>query len=95
MEDITYDDEVYQLSPQDACFVYTDGVTEATRADETMFSEERVVQVLGGVRSDETPQQILERVGKAVDDFVGDAPQFDDLTMLCVVYHGQGEPAGE
>ena len=95
MEDITYDDEVYQLSPQDACFVYTDGVTEATRADETMFSEERVVQVLGGVRSDETPQQILERVGKAVDDFVGDAPQFDDLTMLCVVYHGDAETSAE
>ena len=38
------------------------------------------------------PQKILRNVRAAVDDFVGDAEQFDDLTMLCMEYRG---PSGE
>lgn len=89
MEDMTYLDEHYQLSPGDSLFVYTDGVTEANRTDGSMFGETRLEQVLAGTKADDTPAMILEEVRSAVDDFVGDAPQFDDLTMLCVVYHGQ------
>ena len=35
-----------------------------------------------------TPQEILETVNGEVRDFVGEAPQFDDLTMLCLHYKG-------
>jgi serine phosphatase RsbU (regulator of sigma subunit) len=38
-----------------------------------------------------TPKDVLEAVNEAVDEFVGDAPQFDDLTMLCIEYNGDNE----
>ena len=44
-------------------------------------------------RPEAAPQGILKNVRRAVDDFVGDAPQFDDLTMLCLEYKGVN-PAG-
>jgi sigma-B regulation protein RsbU (phosphoserine phosphatase) len=37
------------------------------------------------------PEQLLQNVRAAVDEFVGHAEQFDDLTMLCLEYHG-GQP---
>ena len=47
-------------------------------------------------REDGTPSEVLEAVNSAVSAFVGDAPQFDDLTMLCLQYNGGGAvPAAE
>jgi serine phosphatase RsbU (regulator of sigma subunit) len=40
---------------------------------------------------DKTPKDVLEAVTAAVDEFVGNAPQFDDLTMLCIEYKGTKE----
>ena len=40
-------------------------------------------------QSDADDKTILNNVKKAVDEFVGDAPQFDDLTMLGFTYHGK------
>ena len=42
---------------------------------------------------DEHPEEILRAVDKAVADFVGEAEQFDDLTMLCIEYRGRAEEA--
>ncbi|MBQ7678414.1 MAG: PP2C family protein-serine/threonine phosphatase [Butyrivibrio sp.] len=95
MEDLTYQNEYYQLSPGDAIFVYTDGVPEATAADESMFSEERLEQVLREGVVTETPREMLGRVQAALDAFVGDAPQFDDVTMLGFVYYGSNTEEGE
>ena len=95
--DIVYRDEKYQLSPGDVVFVYTDGVTEATAADKALFTEDRLESVLRSTVPEDEPSDILQKVHNAVDDFVGDAPQFDDLTMLCMVYRGPGkeEPGKE
>ena len=62
-------------------FVYTDGVPEATNADSELFGMERLVEVLNR-EPDAEPEQLLNNVRSAVNEFVGDAPQFDDLTML-------------
>ena len=35
------------------------------------------------------PEQVLKNVREAVDGFVKDAEQFDDLTMLCMEYRGE------
>ena len=62
-------------------FVYTDGVPEATNADNEFFGMDRLVEVLNR-EPDAAPEQLLNNVHSAVNEFVGDAPQFDDLTML-------------
>ena len=82
MDGVQYRDFELQLDPGDKLFLYTDGVPEATRADNAMFGMERMLDALNAHRAG-TPQQILEGVHASVNAFVGDAPQFDDLTMLC------------
>ena len=77
-----------QLRKGDAVFVYTDGAAEATNASEEMFGTERIIDALN-ISPDGTPEDIIGNVAKAVDDFVKDAPQFDDLTMLCLKYFGK------
>ena len=84
---IKYKDHEIQLSKGDTVFVYTDGVPEATNADEKMFKDERMLDALNKNPS-ASPSELLETVKSAVDEFVGEAEQFDDLTMLCIKYNG-------
>ena len=62
-------------------FVFTDGVTEATAADEEMFGTERLLETLNKNRK-AMPVELLQEVKADIDAFVGEADQFDDLTML-------------
>ena len=87
MEGVTYKDYEIQLKPGDKVFVYTDGVTEATNAEEELFGTKRLVQALAGCK-DGTPEDILRYVHASVDGFVKSAKQFDDITMLCIMYKG-------
>ena len=81
--DVNYKDYEIQLNKGDKLFVYTDGLPEATDSDMKMFGMERTLEALNKYR-DKSPQGILEGVKDSVDTFVGDARQFDDLTMLCI-----------
>jgi sigma-B regulation protein RsbU (phosphoserine phosphatase) len=65
----------------------TDGVPEATDANKELFGTERMLEALNK-NPDAAPEEILRNVRAAVDAFVKDAEQFDDLTMLCVEYRG-------
>ena len=71
-------------------FLYTDGVAEATNANEELFGTDRMIEALR-TAEDKSPKDILAAVNVAVDAFVGEAPQFDDLTMLCIEYLGEPE----
>ena len=90
MEDVRYREYELQLRPGSRLFLYTDGVPEATNAEDELFGTERMLDALN---EDENaaPQTILKNVRRAVDDFVMDAEQFDDLTMLCLEYRGKKE----
>ncbi len=90
MECIRYRAGSLQLEPGDKLFQYTDGVTEATDANNRLYGMERLEQTLGKL-SDEDPVGILTGLKADIDRFVGDAPQFDDITMLCIAYHGTAE----
>ena len=85
MEGIRYKAGSIQLNPGDKIFQYTDGVTEATDADNRLYGMERLTAVLKTV-ADKTPNDILPAVKQDIDKFVGDVPQFDDITMLCLEY---------
>ena len=88
MEGLRYREYELQLEPGSKIFVYTDGVPEATNAEEEMFGTDRMIGALNTDPGAE-PKQILKNVRGAVDDFVKDAEQFDDLTMLCLEYRGK------
>ncbi|MBR2068071.1 MAG: serine/threonine-protein phosphatase [Solobacterium sp.] len=77
----------FQLEPGDALFVYTDGVPEATNIDNEQFGDERLDASLN---QDPTasPDILIKNMQKDIAEFVNDAPQFDDTTMLALRYHG-------
>ena len=82
-----YKEYELQLNPGDKLFLYTDGVTEAMDHSQKLFGTDRLLAALNAVK-ESRPEQVLSGVRRAVDDFVQDAEQFDDLTMLCLEYKG-------
>ena len=85
MEGIRYKEYEIQMEPGSKLFLYTDGVPEATDAHEELFGTERMLAALNS-DAEVSPEHILKRVRASVDNFVKDAEQFDDLTMLCLEY---------
>ena len=87
-----YKDYELTLKKGDIIFLYTDGVAEATNADNQLFGTDRTLDALNK-NPDAAPEELLKNVRAAVDEFVKDAPQFDDLTMLGFRYFGKEENA--
>ena len=85
MEGMKYRAGSMMLEPGDKIFQYTDGVTEATNVNNELYGMERLGAILNKVKNG-TPHDILPAVKKDIDEFVGEAPQFDDITMLCLEY---------
>lgn len=85
MEGIRYRTNTVQLKPGDLLYLYTDGVTEATDAENNLFGEARLQAVLQQKMSGDI-QTVCTQVKEDVDRFVGEAPQFDDITMLALTY---------
>lgn len=85
MEDMKYRAGSMQFEVGDKIFQYTDGVTEATDADNQLYGMERLGKILNREKNG-TPEEILAAVKNDIDAFVKDAPQFDDITMLCLEY---------
>ncbi len=87
MEGIQFKEHDFRMNPGDSLYVYTDGVTEATDASDHLYGTERMVKALNK-DPDADAQTVLKNVREDIDDFVKDAPQFDDLTMMCFQYFG-------
>ncbi|MBQ6395637.1 MAG: SpoIIE family protein phosphatase [Atopobiaceae bacterium] len=79
-----------QLKPGDRLFLYTDGVPESMNSEGELFGTERILEALNSYEN-LNPMETIGYVAKAVDSFVGEADQFDDLTMLCLEYFGSDE----
>ena len=75
------------LEPGDRIFLYTDGITESKRADGERFGTGRLIEVLNE-NKDNSCRDMIDAVKSAVDEFAGDEPQFDDMTMLSFTYQG-------
>ena len=89
MEGVRYQENSLQLEPGDCLYLYTDGVTEATSGAQELFGEERLQHTLN--ESKDLPvDQLLPKVKQAIDTFVGEAEQFDDITMLGLEYREKG-----
>lgn len=81
MEMSKYTEYEVQLDIGDEIFVYTDGVPEATNINNELFGTERMLESLNKHKGAKM-EDLLILIKEDVDEFVGGAPQFDDITML-------------
>ena len=89
-EKYRFHNETIHLAPGDAIFQYTDGVTEATDAQEELFGDDRLLDAMNSAPTAK-PEELLPHVRAKIDEFVKEAPQFDDITMLGLQYKGSGQ----
>ena len=88
LEGVRYREYELQFEPGMKLFLYTDGVPEASDAENRMFGLPRMLSALNADK-DAGPEKLLNHVLDAMGDFVKDAEQFDDTTMLCLEYRGK------
>lgn len=89
MEGLHFREHETVLQSGESLYLYTDGVTEATNSGNELFGEDRMIESLNR-HSEDNVEDILKKVREDIDSFVGEAPQFDDLTMLIITYKGTG-----
>ena len=87
--DGAFQEQETDLQYDDTLFLYTDGVTEAENASHELFGEDRMMDVLSGLKGS---RDHLKAMQTAIDAFVGEAPQSDDLTMLIIHYLNETKP---
>ncbi|MBR0257039.1 MAG: SpoIIE family protein phosphatase, partial [Synergistaceae bacterium] len=88
MEGLRFKASEFTLNPGDELYLYTDGVAEATNSHDELYGTDRMIDALNQAEG-MTVEEILRTLKKSVDDFTGDAPQFDDITMMSLKYYGE------
>ncbi len=78
---IEFEERTARLDPGDALVLYTDGVIEASDARQRMFGRERLMEVLRAHPTG-SAEELAETIDQVIIAFVGDAPQFDDFTLV-------------
>ena len=94
MPECRYREYELQLEPGSGLFVYTDGLPEANDAEGKMFGLDRTLAAVNE-NPEAAAEETLKNVGRRVDAFIGQAARFDDLTMMCLIYHGPEAEKGE
>lgn len=87
MEGIVYRENSTVLNPGDTIYIYTDGVTEANNAKEELFGEQRMLDALDMPNGGDV-MELDRNVRATISQFIGNTPQFDDITMLSMKYNG-------
>jgi sigma-B regulation protein RsbU (phosphoserine phosphatase) len=87
LPDIEFESRKTRLDVGDTLVLYTDGVTEASNAEQQMFGKERLIQVACAHHT-ESAKELAKTIDEAVAAFVGDAPQFDDFTLVVAKREG-------
>ncbi|MBQ6971332.1 MAG: SpoIIE family protein phosphatase [Synergistaceae bacterium] len=90
MEGMKFREYEFDLNAGDFLYLYTDGVAEATNSNSELYGTGRMLEALrrtGGFSA----EGILSAMKRDVDAFTGEAPQFDDITMIGLKFHGRGE----
>jgi len=82
MPDVKYEVGSVNLNKNDWLVTFTDGVTEAMTADDEEFEEKRVIDFIKANYVNNSPEEFNSLLIKEINDFVGDVPQNDDITIL-------------
>lgn len=85
MEQSRYTEYTIDLQPGDKLYLYTDGVVEATDNQNRLYGTKRMLEALNR-NKEKRSSELLMNIKEDIDLFVGDAPQFDDITMLALTF---------
>ena len=88
MPGMKYQEYEIQMQKGNSIYVYSDGAPDAVNLEEEQFERDRLLASLNK-NPDMSPVELLEQVKGDIDCFVGEAAQFDDITMLCMRYCGE------
>ncbi len=94
MEGAPYQEERVALESGDRVVFYTDGLSEAARADGEMFGEERIVRLFGGLPAELSARELVERTLAGLRAFLGDAEPGDDVTVMVLRVLGRPRAQG-
>ena len=90
MENMTYAGYDMHLDPGDCLYVYTDGIPDGINIDEEQYGLNRMIDALN-MYKDASMEGLIQGVRSDQDAFVGEADQFDDITMIGFRYNGPQE----
>jgi len=83
LDDFEFTESSITLCSGDIIVVYSDGITEAMNADEEEFDEKRLIDIIFK-NIDESAENIVKNIELAVNDFAGETPQSDDMTIIVI-----------
>ncbi len=89
-EQMRYPQQELMVPSGATLFLYTDGLTEAENTRKELFGEERLLATARTISREPAREQVAI-INEAVHNFVGAAPQSDDLTMLSIKFLGDPE----
>ena len=92
---LDYADANVDMEPGARLVLFSDGVTEAFNDRDEAFGDERLLDTTRALPSEQGPEQDVTDIVSAVDEFAGEAPQFDDITCVVLVYKGGGSQDSE
>ena len=84
MRRVKYDSFTFDLAEGDILIFHTDGLIEALNADEDMYGTERLKQIVSEIPDDANAEAVIEHIVEDVHNFVGEAEQYDDLTLVVI-----------
>jgi len=87
-EDASYPRHRMTMQPGQTLVLYTDGITEASNHEQQMYGLERTIECLSKIPQEAAPEGYIRQLIADMDQFVADAPQFDDITALALSWHG-------
>lgn len=90
VDDFEYPLERFQLEPGDSLLIFTDGVTEAMDMDEEMYGFDRVSAYFTSIETDASAESTVDGLYGDIREYVGDAPPWDDITIMSLRYQGTG-----
>ena len=90
---LDYDHAHVDMEPGARLVLFSDGVTEAFNDSDEAFGDDRLLDTTRALPLEQGPDQDVNDIVNAVDEFAGDAPQFDDITCVVLVY--KGKPSGK
>ena len=85
---LDYADAHVDMEPGARLVLFSDGVTEAFNDDDEAFGDDRLLDTTRELPGEQGPDQDVTDIVTAVDEFTGEAPQFDDITCVVLVYKG-------
>jgi sigma-B regulation protein RsbU (phosphoserine phosphatase) len=85
---LDYADASVDMEPGARLVLFSDGVTEAFNDNDEAFGDDRLLDATRALPGEQGPNQDVTDIVTAVDEFAGEAPQFDDITCVVLVYKG-------